>query len=525
MRQFRMMAVLVALAVVSSGCVYLAQVSVDPNGVAYTVATDLADVSGDGRYVVISSADPLLAADTNTQSDIYRKDTSTGALELVTVEPGGSAAGGSFSDAAVSDDGRFIVFASAASTIIVGDTNSSADVFLRDMISQTTTRVSLDDNDAEVAAGSFEPDISGDGTVVTWRSTGAFAGGQSNGFQQVYRSALPSGTTTIVSASAAGALGNDSSLSPSIDATGSAIAFSSGATNLVAGDTNGADDIFVRFVSGAPVRASTAQGGGQANGDSSYPSIAGNASSVAFDSAATNLISGDTNGVIDVYVKSLTGAIERASVTGSGGELTGVSQFSKMNGDGTAVVFNSRAFELNAGFGLNVAHVRDLDQGSTTRASVSSTGDIVHLGPSPVAGISADGNYVAFAARETLGAVVPGDANGVEDVFLRWWSEPEVLSVTPSTLTLGIIQSVTINGTGFRGGGAVTDLYTNRFGADGITFANIVVVDDTTITADVETIMGVTTTGPKVLWLENPGTGPGSTNGALVNCACLSVSL
>jgi Tol biopolymer transport system component len=523
MRQLRMMTMVVALALVSSACVFLARVSVDVNGAAFAGDIDVEAVSGDGRYVVMSTPEPLLASDTNIFRDLYRKDTVTGALELVSASIGGSAVG-SFADASISDDGRLVAFSSLSTNVVSGDTDGVADAFVRDMVDQTSTLVSVDDNGAQVNAGAFDPLISGDGSVVAWRSDGAFVGGASNGLQQIYRRGFPTGTTALVSASSAGVMGDDGSFQASIDADGSVIAFTSGSTNLVTGDTNGVDDVFARFAVGLTVRVSVAQGGAEANGHSTYPAVAGNGLSIAFDSLASNLAPSDTNGRRDVFVKALSGAVERASVTSGGGQVTGGSYFPSISADGSVVAFMTDAMELNGGFGFATAQVRELDQGTTVLASVSDSGGLVHTGLLPNAFVSADGNYVAFSADESTGPVVPGDNNGTRDVFVRWWSEPEILSVNPATLTLGAIQPVTITGTGFRGGGAVTDLYTNRLGTDGITFSNIVVVDDTTITADVETVVGVTPSGPKVLWLENPGTGPGPTGGALVNCACLSVS-
>ena len=115
--------------------------------------------------------------------------------------------------------------------------------------------------------------------------------------------ALDTGEMVRVSADSAGTQGNDSSFSPSLSADGQLVAFASDATNLVPGDTNGVKDIFVRdLTTGQTARVSVDSAGIEGNGDSFFPSLAANERLVAFDSFATNLVPGDTNGAEDIFV-------------------------------------------------------------------------------------------------------------------------------------------------------------------------------------------------------------------------------
>src|SRR5262249_48515409 len=152
-------------------------------------------------------------------------------------------------NASLSADGRYVAFESTATNLVSGDTNGASDVFLKDTVTGTLTRISTDGS-----------------------------GAQANGY----------------------------SLAPSLSSDGRYAAFSSIASNLVSGDTNLYDDIFVKdTTTGAVVRASTDSSGVQSDYYSLHPSISANGRYVAFESAAANLVSGDTNNAIDVFAKDL----------------------------------------------------------------------------------------------------------------------------------------------------------------------------------------------------------------------------
>ena len=166
--------------------------------------------------------------------------------------------------------------------------------------------------------------------------------------------------------------------------------------------------------------------------------------------------------------------------------------------------------------GGNVGVVRDGVTGVTTPATLTSSGTPVFSN----ALITHDGNYVAYT---NVGPIVADDTNNAFDGHLRWWADSVVASATPSSIPVGATTPVTISGEGFRRG-AVVDVITDIVnpGADGITFANVVVVDDQTITAEA-TVAGGAAPGPKWLNLDFLGTGPGVDAGSFTNCQCLTV--
>jgi Tol biopolymer transport system component len=227
------------------------------------------------------------------------------------------------------------------------------------------------------------------------------------------------GQTTRVSVASDGAQGNGDSECPSISADGRYVAFASLASNLVPGDTNGRMDIFVHDrLTGQTTRVSVASDGTEGNGDSGFPSISADGRYVAFASLASNLVPGDTNGTWDVFVHDrLTGQTTRVSVASGGAQGNGDSRFPSISADGRYVAFQSYASNLVPGDtnGVLDVFVHDRLTGQTTRVSVASDGtqgDSYSFGSS----ISADGRYVAFASYASN--LVPGDTNGWADVFV-----------------------------------------------------------------------------------------------------------
>jgi Tol biopolymer transport system component len=231
-------------------------------------------------------------------------------------------------------------------------------------------------------------------------------------------------TTQLASASSAGVPGNDVSLAPAMSADGRYVAFQSFASNLVAGDTNGATDIFVRdHVAGTTRRVSVSSTGGQANAGSALPSISADGRYVVFVSNATNLVSGDTNRVEDVFIRDRARArTRRLSIpSGVGGQANDGSAAPEISADGRYVVFQSTATNLVTGdttggpFDDDI-FVRDRATATTRRISVSSTGAQAN-GASYGASISADGRFVAF--QSLASNLVAGDTNRHTDIFVR----------------------------------------------------------------------------------------------------------
>src|SRR5262249_22544698 len=153
------------------------------------------------------------------------------------------------------------------------------------------------------------------------------------------------GSTTRVSTATGGGQGNGRSFVPTISADGRYVAFYSDASNLVSGDTNGARDVFVRDLqTGETTRVSVSSSGAEADGDSFAPALSADGRYVAFASAATNLVAGDTNDANDVFVRDRqTNTTTRVSVGHEGSQANGGSDQPSLSGDGRLVAFTSTA--------------------------------------------------------------------------------------------------------------------------------------------------------------------------------------
>ena len=205
--------------------------------------------------------------------------------------------------------------------------------------------------------------------------------------------------TTRVSVSSDGGQANGDSQKSSISFDGRYVAFSSVATNLVPGDANGAFDVFVHDNdTDETTRVSRGRGGAEANGSSYRPVISGDGRFVAFTSTASNLVEGDSNGKADIFVfDRRTEKTERVSVADGGGEANGASDYSTISGDGQRVAFQTDATNLFPDDENELSDIlmRDRAAGTTTLISKSSNGT-PNEGQNMTPAISADGRYVVF---------------------------------------------------------------------------------------------------------------------------------
>jgi Tol biopolymer transport system component len=267
-------------------------------------------ISADGRFVAFKSfASNLAPGDTNVVRDVFVRDRLTGTTERVSVSSSGAQGDGGSGFASISADGRFVAFESSASNLAPGDTNACYDVFVRDRLTRATERVSVSSSGAQGNSWSAEPSVSADGRFVAFASWASnLVPGDTNGAYDVFLRDRLTGTTQRVSVSSSGAQANGGSGSASISADGRSVAFESLASNLAPADTNGTWDAFVRDrLTGATERVSVSSSGAQGNSWSAYPSISADGRFVAFESWASNLVPGDTNGYPDVFVRDRLG--------------------------------------------------------------------------------------------------------------------------------------------------------------------------------------------------------------------------
>lgn len=319
------------------------------------------------------------------------------------------------------------------------DYNVATDVFLRDRWAGTTSRLSLSTAGGEANGPSGEPSISANGRYVAFDSYASdVVTGDTNETVDVFVLDRSTGVTSRVSTSTAGAQGNSYSHRPAISLTGRYVAFVSGATNLVPGDTSETTDVFVHDrATGVTTRESV---GSTVEADSWSLDVAISADGrhVAFSSLASNLVPGDANGAMDVFVRDRRAKVTtRVNVSTAGAEAGPAGPETESHGvvisaDGRYVAYESTASNLVPDDTNNRSDVfrHDVRTGITSRVSVSGAGDQAD-GGSSFASISADGRRVAFGSHATN--LVPGDNAGTSDVFVRDMRARTTTAVTAVT--------------------------------------------------------------------------------------------
>jgi hypothetical protein len=409
-------------------------------------------ISGDGRHVAFESwCSNLVAGDTNGHCDIFVRDLVSGSTTRVNLDSNGAqGAGGDSYDPAISADGRYVAFDSGCANLVAADANPFQDVFVRDVVTGTTTLVSVDSNGAQAAGGdSLYPSISADGRYVAFKSWSTnLVGADNNGHSDVFVHDLVTRVTTLASVDSNGVQQNNECSYLSLSGDGRFVAFASTASNLVAGDTNGVYDVFLRdLVGGTTTRESLDSAGVQGNSNSAWPSSSIDGRFIAFHSTATNLVPGDGNGTLDIFVRDThLGLTTRASVDTAGAPGNSSSTNPALSADGRFVSFRSVADNLVAGDSNGWADifVHDRLSGITTRASVNS-GGAQSDSSSVLSTISDDGRYVAFDSFATT--LVAADTNQAEDVFVRdrGVSGPTVYC-SAGTTTNGCAASISASG-------------------------------------------------------------------------------
>ena len=426
-------------------------VSVASDGTQGNGPSSVTAISADGRYVAFQSrASNLVSGDTNRVADIFVHDRQTGLTTRVSVASDGTQSNGESYWVTISFDGRYVAFDSYASNLVGGDTNNTSDVFVHDRQTGITTRVSIASDGTEGDSSSVSPAFSGDGRYVAFASDAEnLVSGDTNGATDTFVHDLQTGMTTRVSVASDGTEGNLNSDYPSMSSDGRYVTFESDADNLVNGDTNNAIDIFVHDrQTGVTTRVSLASDGTQANQDCRTPVISGNGRYVVYWSPATNLVDGDTNGKYDVFVRDRQiGLTSRVSVASDGTQGNGDSlYFFSMSADGRYVVFVSGASNLvrNDTNTRSDVFMHDMQAGLTTLVSLASDGSQGDGDTYQYPSITADGHYVAF--QSLASNLVSGDTNGVLDVFVH---EIGVRAPTPTPRPASAPAPAALPATGF----------------------------------------------------------------------------
>lgn len=321
----------------------------------------------------------------------------------------------------ISQDGRYVAFSSYASNLVPGDTNEQTDIFVRDRISGTNVRVSVNSDGSEGNNDSWAPGISADGRYVVFTSRADnLVANDINDYEDVFlhdRDVDNNGiydeagyiSTIRISIATDGTEADSGSSAPDISADGRYITFSSNATNLVANDTNGSSDIFVHDMQGRITqRVSISTAGVEADYDSYDPAISPNGRYVAFTSSASTLVP-----EVDAY-----GIFVRDLVTDTTSLLVPYADEPDLSYDGRFIAYS-------AGYDIFVRD-RDKDANGVFDHVYEDTKVTVPIDNSPTYGhidkpsISGDGRYVAYTSHAAN--LVSDDNNEVSDIFM-WDSQ------------------------------------------------------------------------------------------------------
>ena len=344
-------------------------------------------LSADGQWVAFESIQPdLVTNDDNNDFDIFLHDTTTGTTELVSARqpilPSVTADGPStISTHPLSQDGHFLVFASDADDLAPGDTNQSRDVFVRDLFAGTNSLVSVGIGGILGNANSSEPAISGNGRYIAFTSAATnLVAGDNNNSTGVFVRDLQAQTTTLVSKAANASMGNSNSYSPTISSDGSFVLFLSQASNLAAGTYTGIDNLFLRDLQTKITYALTTAG-------QTHFSMTPDGRFIAFTDAAVSSVG-------KVYLWDTQRAARTATnaVGKPGSPIAAVS----ISPDGNRIACLS---------GTKTVTLLVRDQAANQIYSINSGSPAIH----PGLRFSADGQFLAYAMAST---------NGISQVYL-----------------------------------------------------------------------------------------------------------
>ena len=385
------------------------RISVTSDGIQANGQSGSSSISDDGGFILFeSNATNLVSDDFNGQTDTFIYDRLNQTVELISVAPDGTQANGSSSSGSISGDGRYVTFASFASNLVTNDINNQRDIFVYDRLEKITKLVTVTSDGTQANGLSLFSVISNDGNYIAYESTADnLVAGDTNGLGDIFLYDNLNQTTARINLAADGTQANGVSTLGSISDDGNYISFASDASNLVPNDNNGQRDIFVYDRLNNTVEL-VSQGDTLGNGDSSFGLISGNGSFVVYQSEADNLVAGDTNGALDIFVYDrLNQTTELVDLAADGTQSNGDSQAASISDDGNVITFLSEADNLvsgNSDPGFNV-FIRDRNLETTKRFNGESL---------PIL----SGDAQSLVLTSSLDDLVANDSNDTGDVFL-----------------------------------------------------------------------------------------------------------
>lgn len=424
-------------------------------------------VSGNGIYIVFSSdAENLVSGDTNSNRDVFLHSRATGRTTMVSHSTGAS------QEPSISADGRYVVFRSGGNDLIGtgADTNGCIDIFLFDRETGTTRLVSRATDGTQSNANSYAPQISADGSTVTYYSQATNLDAEvidAGSDIDVFVFTVATGETKLISRSTDDVnAANGDSISPSLSSDGSSVVYQSYATDLHGLDTDADSDIVITDVATGTTELASLNTAGDGSGNSSSysPSLSDDGTKVVFYSLASDLVSSDSYGGDDVFVRDLTaGVTELASVSSDGTQSNAPSYFPSISPDGKVVLFSSSARNLVAdddsiGYAVYARHI-ELDE--TIRVSQSDEGagqdDNSHLdGPGMLSALTSGNERIAtFFTGATNLLTTDGDST-FDSISTPIWFENEP-SDSSTTVDSGTDSPATDGGAVESDSGASSD--------------------------------------------------------------------
>ncbi len=415
-------------------------VSQTNSGTQGSLESDDAHVTPDGRWVVFRTRSPLVPEDLVGNADVYVRDMVAGQTILVSKGPSGFAISGVSDEPSISDNGRYVAFASSSDDLGPGAIPGTQ-VFVRDMQTGVNRLVSVNASNQAASASATAPEISGDGRFVTYRSNASNLAGSTGTSPQVFRCDVSGPTVAsiqMVSVTPIGAPATGGvSAGHAISRDGRFVAFYSDSSSLVPGDTNSAKDVFVRDMQlgvTTCVSMSVINAGQTGASSSLFPQISADGRFVAFSSFADDLVFGDSDH-LDVFVHDrLLGLTKRASVASDGTQSNGSNGHQNTGASGTSispdgrfVAFRSSATNLDPidTYTTPDIFLHDLQTGVTRMIGLTNGGQLPGGGQSTESALTQNAQSVVFVSSATNLLLPAIDTNGgTSDVFLRPLGDP-----------------------------------------------------------------------------------------------------
>lgn len=436
-------------------------------------------LAGGTKVLFQSAASNLVANDTNAVNDLFVKDLATGAVTMVSSAADGTPGNSSSFSAKASLDGTRVLFESTATNLVANDTNGLRDLFVKDLATGKVTMVTSASDGTPANGDYYQSTFSADGTKVVFTSGATnLVQGDTNGQPDIFVKDLATGTLTLVSAAADGTPANAESTFKALSSDGTKVLFATAASNLVPGDTNGGQDLFVKdLATGKVTMVTSASDGTPGNSFVSVFAFTPDGTKVLFASEADNLVPGDTNGQMDIFVKDLaTGETKLVSTAADGTPGNGYSDNFKLSPDGTRVLFYSEADNLVPGDtnGVPDLFVKDLVTGAITLVASRSDGTVSSSGL-VTAAFSPDGTKVIFFTDAT--DLLPADNNRAADIFVKDLVTGALTHVSAPTAQ-PLVRTGAFTFSDVDGGDSHTVSVTPAAGAHGTLEATVVAVAD-----------------------------------------------